>query len=66
VNREQDETTSGLDPHLVAVIAAAASVVLGGPVAVHHVSLHGQREAERWSRAGRKAIMLSHQPRPKP
>ncbi|MGE5357708.1 MAG: hypothetical protein ACM3NQ_01735 [Bacteroidales bacterium] len=55
-----DRESLALDAQLVAVLAAAASVALGAPVAIHHVATHGQGEAERWSRAGRKEIMRSH------
>ncbi len=49
-----------LEPEIVAVLAAAASVALGAPVAIHRVITQMHGEAERWSRAGRKEIMGSH------
>jgi hypothetical protein len=45
-------------PHLIAVIAAAATEALGAPVVVRRVHMHAG--ADSWSRAGRMDIMDSH------
>lgn len=55
----------GLDPELLAVLAAAAHVALGGPVRIHRVHVHRERGDEAWSRVGRMDIMASHRVVPK-
>lgn len=49
-----------LDPAIVAVIAAAAAEALGRPVAIHRIHPRPPAETDRWSRAGRMDIMVSH------
>lgn len=49
-----------VDPVLLAVLAAAASEALGGPVVLRHVHITPRAQAEQWSRAGRMDIMISH------
>jgi hypothetical protein len=53
------------DPLLIAVLAAAASEALGRPVRLHRVHLRGTAERERWSRAGRMDVMVSHRVGPR-
>ena len=55
----------GLEPELLAVLAAAAHAALGGPVKIHRVHVHRGRGDEEWSRAGRMDIMVSHRVVPK-
>jgi Na+-transporting methylmalonyl-CoA/oxaloacetate decarboxylase gamma subunit len=56
---------SELDDELVAVLAAAAREALGAPVRLYRVHVHRGGEIERWSRAGRMDIMVSHRVEPK-
>ena len=49
-----------IDPRVMAVIVAAVAATIGRPVAVHRVHVHRGGEADRWSRAGRLDIMVSH------
>jgi hypothetical protein len=44
---------------MAAVLAAAVAEVLGPRVRVHRVHVH-RGEADRWSRAGRMDVMVSH------
>jgi hypothetical protein len=53
------------DPALLAVITAAASEAIGQPVAVHTLRVHRAPEIERWSRAGRMDVMVSHRVGPR-
>jgi hypothetical protein len=48
-----------LDPVLLAVITAAVSQAIGRRVRIHRVHVH-RASAERWSRAGRMDVMISH------
>lgn len=48
------------DGHLAAVLAAAAAEALGRRVRVHRIHVHRGGEVDRWSRAGRMDIMVSH------
>lgn len=54
------EAGQGVDPQVVAVLAAAATEAVGRPVLIHRVHIHRERAAELWSRAGRMDIMVSH------
>jgi hypothetical protein len=54
-----------IDPVLLAVLTAAAAEVLHRPVRVHRVHVHGTAERERWSRAGRMDVMVSHRVGPR-
>ncbi len=53
-----------VDEETLVVLSAAAHAALGAPVRVHHVHLRRASEQERWSRAGRMDIMLSHRVSP--
>jgi hypothetical protein len=55
----------GLDEELVAVLTAAAREVLGAPVRLYQVHVHRGGGVERWSRAGRMDVMVSHRVEPK-
>ena len=57
--------SSGMEPELLAVIAGAAREALQAPVRVHRVHVHRGPVIERWSRAGRMDIMISHRVEPK-
>jgi hypothetical protein len=59
------EAVSGVNPELLAVIAGAAREALQAPVRVHRVHVHRGPVIERWSRAGRMDIMISHRVEPK-
>ena len=48
------------DPEILAVLAAAAYAVLGAPVRIHRVHVHGEPAGQAWERAGRMDIMVSH------
>jgi TRAP-type C4-dicarboxylate transport system permease large subunit len=54
-----------IDPELLVALAAAAAEALAAPVIVHRVHVHRGAAAERWSRAGRMDIMISHRVEPK-
>lgn len=54
-----------IDEELVAVLTAAAREVLGAPVRLYQVHVHRGGSTERWSRAGRMDIMVSHRVEPK-
>ena len=54
-----------LDEELIAVLAAAAREALGAPVRLYQVHVHRGGSTERWSRAGRMDIMVSHRVEPK-
>ncbi|MDY0062586.1 MAG: hypothetical protein RBU45_22420 [Myxococcota bacterium] len=56
-----DEAPGELDGATLAALSAAAFVALGHPVRIHRVHLHRERAHERWGRAGRMDILLSHQ-----
>lgn len=49
-----------VDPRTVAILAAAISAALDKPVRIHRVHLHSAHDRERWGRAGRMDILLSH------
>jgi len=53
------------DEELIAVLAAAAREALGAPVRLYQVHVHRGGSTERWSRAGRMDIMVSHRVEPK-
>ncbi|HNV03622.1 MAG TPA: hypothetical protein PLN93_14600 [Vicinamibacterales bacterium] len=59
------EPVSGVNPELLAVVAAAASEALQAPVRLHRVHVHRGPVIERWSRAGRMDIMVSRRVEPK-
>lgn len=48
-----------IDQRLMVVIAAAVTEALGPRVRIHHVHVH-RGETDRWSRAGRMDVMVSH------
>ena len=48
-----------LDARLLVVLAAAVAEALGPRARIHHVHVH-RGEADRWSRAGRMDVMVSH------
>jgi hypothetical protein len=50
----------GIDEELAVVLAAAASEALGRAVSIHHIHVHREPTVERWSRAGRLDVMISH------
>ena len=54
-----------LGPEIVAVLAAAASAALEAPVVLHQIHVRRGPAAERWSRAGRMDIMISHRVEPR-
>jgi len=60
-----DAPAAGLEPELLAVLTAAASEALGAPVLLHRAHVHRGPVMERWSRAGRMDIMVSHRVEPK-
>lgn len=49
------------DPHLIAVLTAAATAALGTPTRVKRVHFLG-REDQGWAQEGRRLVMTSHQP----
>lgn len=49
-----------VDGELIAVLAAAAQEALRAPVRIHQVHVHREPTVERWSRAGRLDVMISH------
>jgi hypothetical protein len=51
------------DAHLIALIAAAATVALGRPVAVRRITFINRDTVSGWAEAGRTSIHLSHNPR---
>lgn len=54
--------TAGFDPHLIAVLTAAATAALQRPVAVRGVRFASNQPQNVWARQGRRAIMSSHRP----
>jgi hypothetical protein len=54
------ELSNEADEELLAVLAAAAREALQAPVKVYHVHVHREATVERWSRAGRMDVMISH------
>jgi glutaconyl-CoA/methylmalonyl-CoA decarboxylase subunit delta len=58
--RKPVTAAEGLDPELLAVLAAAAYTAFGVPVRIHRVHVHSDRSGLGWERAGRMDIMLSH------
>ncbi len=59
------EASAGVSPETLAVLAAAASEALGTAVRLHRVHVHRGPVADRWSRAGRMDIMISHRVEPR-
>jgi hypothetical protein len=57
--------SAGVSPQTLAVLAAAASEALGTAVRLHRVHVHRGPVADRWSRAGRMDIMVSHRVEPR-
>jgi hypothetical protein len=49
-----------IDPRTMAVIVAAVAEAIRRPVVIHRVHVHRDGEADRWSRAGRMDVMVSH------
>jgi hypothetical protein len=60
VRRERLSPTPGIEPRVMAVIVAAVTAAIGRRVVVHRVHVHRGGEADRWSRAGRMDVMVSH------
>lgn len=58
-DRRPDGAAAAMDPHILAVLTAAVAEVLGPHVRIHRVHVH-RGEADRWSRAGRMDVMISH------
>jgi hypothetical protein len=56
---------AAVPPETLAVLAAAASEALGTAVRLHRVHVHRGPVADRWSRAGRMDIMISHRVEPR-
>jgi hypothetical protein len=59
------EAPAGVSPETLAVLAAAAGEALGTAVRLHRVHVHRGPVADRWSRAGRMDIMISHRVEPR-
>jgi hypothetical protein len=53
------------DPALLAVLTAAAAAALAAPVRVYQIQSARGPERDRWSRAGRMDIMISHRVGPR-
>jgi hypothetical protein len=53
------------DPVLIAILTAAASEALRAPVLIQRVHVRHAEEGDRWSRAGRMDIMISHRVGPR-
>ena len=49
-----------IDPRIMAVLVAAVAEAIRRPVVIHRVHVHRDGEADRWSRAGRMDVMVSH------
>jgi hypothetical protein len=49
-----------LDPHLIAVLATAATAALGHRVVVRRVTFINRNTISGWAEAGRTSIQLSH------
>jgi hypothetical protein len=59
VSRAEADAPPAISPEIVAVITAAVGEAIGRPVRIHRI--HFDRgAAERWSRAGRMDVMISH------
>jgi hypothetical protein len=54
-----------VDEELIAVLAAAAHEALQAPARLFQVHVHREPAVERWSRAGRVDVMVSHRVEPK-
>ena len=59
------EGPGAVSPEPRAVLAAAAREALGTAVRLHRVHVHRGPVADRWSRAGRMDIMISHRVEPR-
>lgn len=57
--REPSAKGERLEPHIAVVLAAAVAEALGPRARIHRVHVH-RGEADRWSRAGRMDVMVSH------
>ncbi len=53
-------TNLTLEPHLLPVLIAAATAVLGCPVVVHRITFLNQDTVSGWAEAGRMSLHLSH------
>jgi hypothetical protein len=51
---------AAVDPRLIAVLTAAATVALGRRVAVRRVTFINRNTISGWAEAGRTSIQLSH------
>ncbi len=56
---DAEAVSPALDPRTLAVIAAAVAEALGPRAVIHRVHVH-RGVPDRWSRAGRMDIMVSH------
>lgn len=54
--------TTGHDPHMIAILTAAATAALRRPVAVKSARLVSTQPDSAWARQGRRSIMGSHRP----
>lgn len=61
----EPDLTDELDDATLVVLAAAASEALAAPVRLHRAHVHRGAVVDRWSRAGRMDIMISHRVEPK-
>jgi hypothetical protein len=62
---EPETPAAAADPVLLAVLTAAASEAIGRAVRVRRVQVRRAPESERWSRAGRMDLMVSHRVGPR-
>jgi len=56
---DAEPASPAIDPRILAVIAAAVAEALGPRAVIHRVHVH-RGVPDRWSRAGRMDIMVSH------
>lgn len=54
--------TTGHDPHMIAILTAAATAAIRRPVAVRSARLVSTPPNSAWARQGRRSIMGSHRP----
>ena len=53
-------TSSGISPHLVPILAAAAAVAIGRRVVVRRITFINRNTVSGWAEAGRTSIQMSH------
>jgi len=58
-----EEKGPAIDPHVLAVLTAAATSVVKRPVVIRQARFVRTIDAAAWSRQGRRTIMASHRPR---